>query len=175
MEEEEFFRLLTPQSLVQIDERIAEEKAFKKAEKQAHEEGEEEELAAHEEEEPKPNPKFEAGKKLPLSLKDLFPVEYTSKPLEDFDEFYDTQKVRALESQEIVRFGCHLCVVVFFNFGFSIFGEKEQWTNTFCLNIKHTRLWASFSISLRFEILVVITVILHINNFLNKLIGFRML
>lgn len=92
MEEEEFFRLLTPQSLVQIDERIAEEKAFKKAEKQAHEEGEEEELAAHEEEEPKPNPKFEAGKKLPLSLKDLFPVEYTSKPLEDFDEFYDTQK-----------------------------------------------------------------------------------
>lgn len=94
MEEEEFFRLLTPQSLVQIDERIAEEKAFKKAEKQAHEEGEEEELAAHEEEEPKPNPKYEAGKKLPLSMKDLFPVEYTSKPLEDFDEFYETQKVR---------------------------------------------------------------------------------
>lgn len=170
MEEEEFFRLLTPQSLVQIDERIAEEKAFKKAEKQAHEEGEEEELAAHEEEEPKPNPKFEAGKKLPLSLKDLFPVEYTSKPLEDFDEFYDTQKVRALESQEIVRFGCHLCVVVFLISGFLL-----QWTNTFCLNIKHTRLWATFSISLRFEILVVITVILHINNILNKLLGLRML
>ncbi|XP_062604338.1 sodium channel protein type 4 subunit alpha B-like isoform X1 [Saccostrea cucullata] len=92
MEEEEFFRLFTPQSLVHIEDRIAEEKAFKKAEKQAHEEGEEEELAAHEEEEPKPNPKYEAGKKLPLSLKDLFPVEYTSKPLEDFDEFYETQK-----------------------------------------------------------------------------------
>lgn len=94
MEEEEFFRLLTPQSIVQIEERIAEEKAIKKAEKQAHEEGEEEELAAHEEEEPKPNPKYEAGKKLPLSLKDLFPVEYTSKPLEDFDDFYEAQKVR---------------------------------------------------------------------------------
>ncbi|XP_078316453.1 sodium channel protein para-like isoform X17 [Crassostrea virginica] len=92
MEEEEFFRLLTPQSIVQIEERIAEEKAIKKAEKQAHEEGEEEELAAHEEEEPKPNPKYEAGKKLPLSLKDLFPVEYTSKPLEDFDDFYEAQK-----------------------------------------------------------------------------------
>lgn len=92
MEEEEFFKLLTPQSLVQIEERIAEEKAFKKAEKQAHEEGEEEELGAHEEEEPKPNPKYEVGKKLPLSLKDLFPVEYTSKPLEDFDEFYEAQK-----------------------------------------------------------------------------------
>lgn len=126
MEEEEFFRLLTPQSLVQIDERIAEEKAFKKAEKQAHEEGEEEELAAHEEEEPKPNPKFEAGKKLPLSLKDLFPVEYTSKPLEDFDEFYDTQKVRALESQEIVRFGCHVCVVVFLISGFLFLGRKNN-------------------------------------------------
>lgn len=98
---------------MQIEERIAEEKAFKKAEKQAHEEGEEEELGAHEEEEPKPNPKYEVGKKLPLSLKDLFPVEYTSKPLEDFDEFYEAQKVRTLESQEIVKFGWHLCVFLF--------------------------------------------------------------
>lgn len=125
MEEEEFFRLLTPQSLVQIEERIAEEKAFKKAEKQAHEEGEEEELGAHEEEEPKPNPKYEAGKKLPLSLKDLFPVEYTSKPLEDFDDFYEAQKVRTLESQEIMKFGWHLCGLFLISV-FNFLGERTM-------------------------------------------------
>ncbi|KAK3094078.1 hypothetical protein FSP39_023946 [Pinctada imbricata] len=93
-ESDELFKLFTPTSLFNIEQRIAEEAAQKKIEKQALEEGEEEETPMHEEEEAKPNPKLEAGKKIPLSWQDDFSSEYIGKPMEDFDEFFDNQKVK---------------------------------------------------------------------------------
>ena len=93
-EQDEFFKLFTPESLFSIKQRIAEEAHQKKIDKQALEEGEEEETPMHEEEEAKPNPKLEVGKKIPLSLQDEFPNEYIGKPLEDIDEFYDNREVR---------------------------------------------------------------------------------
>ncbi|XP_076097687.1 sodium channel protein para-like isoform X8 [Mytilus galloprovincialis] len=91
LEEEEDtapFVLFTPESLATIHANINDLKAIKKADKQAAEEGEEEELPHHEEE-PKPEPKFEAGKKLPRELIDDFPPEFVGKPIEDLDEYYD--------------------------------------------------------------------------------------
>jgi hypothetical protein len=41
---------------------------------------------------PKPNPKLEAGRKLPPSLEDV-PSEFVARPLEDLDEYYHNQKV----------------------------------------------------------------------------------
>ena len=87
------FVLFSPESLFNIKQNIAELKAAKKADKQAVEEGEEEELPHHEEE-PKPDPKFEIGKKLPRALLDDFPPEYVGKPIEDLDEYYDSHMVR---------------------------------------------------------------------------------
>ncbi|XP_071164276.1 sodium channel protein para-like isoform X1 [Mytilus edulis] len=91
LEEEEDtapFVLFTPESLATIHANINDLKAIKKADKQAAEEGEEEELPHHEEE-PKPDPKFEVGKKLPRELIDDFPPEFVGKPIEDLDEYYD--------------------------------------------------------------------------------------
>lgn len=96
LEEEEDtapFVLFTPESLATIHANINDLKAIKKADKQAAEEGEEEELPHHEEE-PKPEPKFEAGKKLPRELIDDFPPEFVGKPIEDLDEYYDPHMVR---------------------------------------------------------------------------------
>jgi hypothetical protein len=87
------FVLFTPESLFNIQQNIAELKALKKADKQAVEEGEEEELPHHEED-PKPDPKFEVGKKLPRSMLDDFPNSFVGKPIEDLDEYYDSQMVR---------------------------------------------------------------------------------
>lgn len=91
------FVLFTPESLFNIQQNIAELKALKKADKQAVEEGEEEELPHHEEE-PKPDPKFEVGKKLPRSMLDDFPKSFVGKPIEDLDEYYDSQMVRIAET-----------------------------------------------------------------------------
>jgi len=44
-------------------------------------------------EELKPNPKLEAGKKLPPTLEDFFLPEHIGRPLEDIDEFYQNKKV----------------------------------------------------------------------------------
>ncbi|XP_059156306.1 sodium channel protein type 4 subunit alpha B-like [Physella acuta] len=87
------FRPFTRESLFNIERRIAEEEAAKHAEKtqpQSDDEDDEDE-PSHREENLKPNPKLEAGRKLPPSLED-YPREYIGKPLEDLDEFYHNQK-----------------------------------------------------------------------------------
>lgn len=107
LEEEEDtspFVLFTQESLFNIQQNIKELKDIKKADKQAAEEGEEEELPHHEEE-AKPNPKFEAGKKLPRCLLDEFPGEFTGKPIEDLDEYYDSKMVSVrLRKEKILKF-----------------------------------------------------------------------
>lgn len=93
------FRIFTRESLFNIDRRIKEEKAAKDAEKNApdsssEDDDDEVEEPTHETE-PKPNPKLEAGRKLPPSLEDV-PSEYIGRPVEDLDEYYHNQKVRVI-------------------------------------------------------------------------------
>nr|KAG5703509.1 hypothetical protein BaRGS_020143 [Batillaria attramentaria] len=93
------FRPFTRESLFNIERRIAEEQAAKEAEKTHAQHGDDSssdddddvEEPTHEPE-PKPNPKLEAGRKLPPSLEDV-PNEYVGIPLEDLDEYYHNQKV----------------------------------------------------------------------------------
>lgn len=101
------FRLFTRESLFNIERRIAEEQAAKEAEKTAKESESESEDDGDEtthDHEPKPNPKLEAGRKLPPSLEDV-PQAYIARPLEDLDEFYHNQKARLRK-----QFAC-VCVV----------------------------------------------------------------
>ncbi|WAR18929.1 SCuncharacterized [Mya arenaria] len=86
-ESEEFtpFRPFTRASLFNMERRIAEEAAAKAADEAAAESDDEEEAPK---EEMKPNPKLEAGKKLPPTLEDFFMPEHVGRPLEDIDEFY---------------------------------------------------------------------------------------
>ncbi|XP_052766775.1 sodium channel protein type 4 subunit alpha B-like isoform X5 [Mya arenaria] len=93
-ESEEFtpFRPFTRASLFNMERRIAEEAAAKEEElkmlaaDEAAAESDDEEEAPKEE--MKPNPKLEAGKKLPPTLEDFFMPEHVGRPLEDIDEFY---------------------------------------------------------------------------------------
>ncbi|BFZ07041.1 hypothetical protein BsWGS_10080 [Bradybaena similaris] len=89
------FRPFTRESLFNIERRIAEEEAAKHAKETQPESAEEEDGecddASHHEENLKPNPKLEAGRKLPPSLEN-YPREYVGMPLEDLDEYYHNQK-----------------------------------------------------------------------------------
>ncbi|BFZ11652.1 hypothetical protein BsWGS_14691 [Bradybaena similaris] len=88
------FRPFTRESLFNIERRIAEEEAAKRAEKtkpESEEEDDELEEGSRNDTNLKPNPKLEAGRKLPPSLEDC-PPEFFGKPLEDLDEFYHNQK-----------------------------------------------------------------------------------
>ncbi|XP_076464769.1 sodium channel protein para-like [Babylonia areolata] len=103
------FRLFTRESLFNIERRIAEEQAAKEAEKTHHgdssdDDDDEVEEPAHEQE-PQPNPKLEAGRKLPPSLEDV-PPEYVARPVEDLDEYYHNQKTFVVLSKDksIYRF-----------------------------------------------------------------------
>ncbi|XP_064599687.1 sodium channel protein type 4 subunit alpha B-like [Liolophura sinensis] len=89
--EEKLFRPFTRDTLFNIERRIAEERANKRAEKVADSDDEDAESTT-EEVELKPNPKLEAGKKLPPSYDDYFPLEYVGRPLEDLDEYYHNKK-----------------------------------------------------------------------------------
>lgn len=90
--EEKLFRPFTRDTLFNIERRIAEERANKRAEKVADSDDEDAESTT-EEVELKPNLKLEAGKKLPPSYDDYFPLEYVGRPLEDLDEYYHNKKV----------------------------------------------------------------------------------
>ncbi|KAK0046501.1 voltage-gated sodium channel alpha subunit LNav14b21+ [Biomphalaria pfeifferi] len=88
------FRPFTRESLFKIERRIAEEEAAKHAEKckpESDDDDSDSDDPSNQEEALKPNPKLEAGRKLPPSLED-YPKEYIGKPLEDLDEFYHNQK-----------------------------------------------------------------------------------
>ncbi|ESO85582.1 hypothetical protein LOTGIDRAFT_107523 [Lottia gigantea] len=89
------FRLFTRESLFNIQRRIAEENALKQTEKVEAEESESSDDEAddepsHHEPELKPNPKLEAGRKLPPTLED-FPMSLTGRAVEDLDEYYHNQ------------------------------------------------------------------------------------
>ncbi|XP_054831319.1 sodium channel protein type 8 subunit alpha isoform X4 [Eublepharis macularius] len=79
------FRPFTPESLANIEKRVAEEKKKKRPKQDSsHREDDEESK-------PKPNSDLEAGKNLPFIYGDI-PKGLVAVPLEDFDPYYMTQK-----------------------------------------------------------------------------------
>ncbi|XP_030649653.1 sodium channel protein type 4 subunit alpha B isoform X1 [Chanos chanos] len=78
------FRRFTPESLVEIEKRMAEEAAEQERKKALNIEVDEEDL-------PKPNSDLEAGKVLPFIYGDP-PPELLNVPLEDLDPFYKAKK-----------------------------------------------------------------------------------
>ncbi|KAG8129385.1 hypothetical protein E2320_016125 [Naja naja] len=80
------FRPFTPESLANIEKRIAEEKKKKRPKQDSSHRDDDEENK------PKPNSDLEAGKSLPFIYGDI-PKGLVAVPLEDFDPFYMTQKV----------------------------------------------------------------------------------
>uniref|UniRef100_A0A6I8PJG6 Sodium voltage-gated channel alpha subunit 3 n=1 Tax=Ornithorhynchus anatinus TaxID=9258 RepID=A0A6I8PJG6_ORNAN len=78
------FAYFTRQSLVAIEQRIAEDK---------DKESKEEKKDDDDEDAPKPNSDLEAGKQLPFIYGDI-PPGMVSTPLEDLDPFYMDKKVR---------------------------------------------------------------------------------
>ena len=92
------FRFFTRDSLFNIELRIRDEQAIKEAEKKANSSLSEDDEIDEPTYEPerKPNPKLEAGRKLPPSLEDV-PSEYIARPLEDLDEHYHNKKVRLIK------------------------------------------------------------------------------
>ncbi|ETE65133.1 Sodium channel protein type 8 subunit alpha, partial [Ophiophagus hannah] len=79
------FRPFTPESLANIEKRIAEEKKKKRPKQDSSHRDDDEENK------PKPNSDLEAGKSLPFIYGDI-PKGLVAVPLEDFDPFYMTQK-----------------------------------------------------------------------------------
>lgn len=81
------FRRFTPESLVEIEKRIAAEQAAKKA-KGKHSEQKDQK------EKPRPQLDLKACNQLPKFYGEL-PAELVGEPLEDLDPFYSTHRVRA--------------------------------------------------------------------------------
>nr|XP_028566917.1 sodium channel protein type 8 subunit alpha isoform X6 [Podarcis muralis] len=79
------FRPFTPESLANIEKRIAEDKKKKRPKQDSSHRDDDEESK------PKPNSDLEAGKNLPFIYGDI-PKGLVAVPLEDFDPFYLTQK-----------------------------------------------------------------------------------
>ncbi|KAM6474331.1 sodium channel protein type 8 subunit alpha isoform 5-T7 [Liasis olivaceus] len=79
------FRPFTPESLANIEKRIAEEKKKKRPKQDSSHRDDDEENK------PKPNSDLEAGKNLPFIYGDI-PKGLVAVPLEDFDPYYMTQK-----------------------------------------------------------------------------------
>uniref|UniRef100_A0A2K5SAW4 Sodium voltage-gated channel alpha subunit 8 n=1 Tax=Cebus imitator TaxID=2715852 RepID=A0A2K5SAW4_CEBIM len=83
------FKPFTPESLANIERRIAESKLKKPPKADgSHREDDEDSK-------PKPNSDLEAGKSLPFIYGDI-PQGLVAVPLEDFDPYYLTQKVKKL-------------------------------------------------------------------------------
>ena len=95
------FRPFTPESLQRLRQRNEEQARAKELAKKQQEEEDAAsgadgkhggEAAKKDEEEPEPNAKFEAGKKLSSRL-GTFPPSLYGKPIEDLDDFYDDKYV----------------------------------------------------------------------------------
>uniref|UniRef100_A0A8B9P5R6 Sodium channel protein n=1 Tax=Apteryx owenii TaxID=8824 RepID=A0A8B9P5R6_APTOW len=78
------FKPFTPESLANIEKRIAEEKKKRPKQDSSHRDDDEDSK-------PKPNSDLEAGKNLPFIYGDI-PKGLVAVPLEDFDPYYMTQK-----------------------------------------------------------------------------------
>uniref|UniRef100_A0A8D0E9P1 Sodium channel protein n=1 Tax=Salvator merianae TaxID=96440 RepID=A0A8D0E9P1_SALMN len=93
------FRPFTPESLANIEKRIAEEKKKKRPKQDSSHRDDDEESK------PKPNSDLEAGKNLPFIYGDI-PKGLVAVPLEDFDPYYMTQKTFVVlnRSKTLFRF-----------------------------------------------------------------------
>lgn len=91
------FKPFTPESLANIERRIAESK-LKKPPK-----GDGSHRDDDEDSKPKPNSDLEAGKSLPFIYGDI-PQGLVAVPLEDFDPYYLTQKVSGCRRRDSLRF-----------------------------------------------------------------------
>lgn len=83
------FRRFTPESLVEIEKRIAAKQAAKKAKGKHREQKDQEEK-------PRPQLDLKACNQLPKFYGEL-PAELVGEPLEDLDPFYSTHRVRVIE------------------------------------------------------------------------------
>lgn len=90
------FKPFTPESLANIERRIAESK-LKKPPK-----GDGSHRDDDEDSKPKPNSDLEAGKSLPFIYGDI-PQGLVAVPLEDFDPYYLTQKVSGRRRRDSFR------------------------------------------------------------------------
>ena len=89
------FRLFTKESLTKIERRISEEAAAKEAAKALQAECGEQVHERSDDHGRCPDPALEQGKSLPSKMGD-FPPELFGKPIEEIDEYYDDQMVRAI-------------------------------------------------------------------------------
>ncbi|XP_073830208.1 sodium voltage-gated channel paralytic isoform X43 [Musca autumnalis] len=88
-EERSLFRPFTRESLLQIEQRIAEHEKQRELEKKRAAEGEQIRYDDEDEDEgPQPDPTLEQGVPIPVRMQGSFPPELASTPLEDIDPFY---------------------------------------------------------------------------------------
>ncbi|XP_058978196.1 sodium channel protein para-like isoform X11 [Musca domestica] len=88
-EERSLFRPFTRESLLQIEQRIAEHEKQKELERKRAAEGEQIRYDDEDEDEgPQPDPTLEQGVPIPVRMQGSFPPELASTPLEDIDPFY---------------------------------------------------------------------------------------
>ncbi|KAG7477362.1 hypothetical protein MATL_G00068790 [Megalops atlanticus] len=80
------FKKFTPESLANIEKRIAEEKAKKRKKPDSSHRDDDEDNK------PRPNTDLEAGRSLPFIYGDI-PEGLVAEPLEDMDPYYMNQKV----------------------------------------------------------------------------------
>lgn len=89
------FRRFTPESLVEIEKRIAAKQAAKKAKgKQSEHRWKQKQKQKDQEEKPRPQLDLKACNQLPKFYGEL-PAELVGEPLEDLDPFYSAHRVRA--------------------------------------------------------------------------------
>uniref|UniRef100_A0A8C2YGN2 Sodium channel protein n=1 Tax=Coturnix japonica TaxID=93934 RepID=A0A8C2YGN2_COTJA len=98
------FKPFTPESLANIEKRIAEEKKKKRPKQDSSHRDDDEDSK------PKPNSDLEAGKNLPFIYGDI-PKGLVAVPLEDFDPYYMTQKVSLRQRTESLDGACLVIVI----------------------------------------------------------------
>ena len=87
------FRRFTPESLVEIEKRIAAQQAAKKAK------GKQSAKKQKDEEKTRPQLDLKSCNQLPKFYGEL-PAELVGEPLEDLDPFYSTHRVRAIPGKD---------------------------------------------------------------------------
>ena len=106
------FRLFTKESLTKIERRISEEAAAKEAAKALQAECGEQVHERSDDHGRCPDPALEQGKSLPSKMGD-FPPELFGKPIEEIDEYYDDQMVRAIGINVFVHTHAHASTPAF--------------------------------------------------------------
>uniref|UniRef100_A0A8B9IBY6 Sodium channel protein n=1 Tax=Anser brachyrhynchus TaxID=132585 RepID=A0A8B9IBY6_9AVES len=112
------FKPFTPESLANIEKRIAEEKKKKRPKQDSSHRDDDEDSK------PKPNSDLEAGKNLPFIYGDI-PKGLVAVPLEDFDPYYMTQKTFVVlnRGKTLFRFSATPALYILSPFNLSVPGE----------------------------------------------------